>query len=405
MSYFKYISQLIFFLHGHFHRLFCVALKTKKQIPRDDSPSLAHIPEARRHQALATYRKILCLIHQNDLSVGDRLPPQAELLDILKGCQGTISEAMKWLVKDGVLTRRQRSGTFITSLMPLNPLRRIWTVGIVTPSLQASPFYSILAHCLHRQLSLRNCTDRTYMLSPSAPHGEEVDNRGLGDFSGLSEDVEAGLVDGVVTATRLVSDLIPVCGVAGWATPDFGVIIDEKDFVLSAARILVARGVSHIGIVTKCRLSSEYSNLVEGYKVASRKWPECRFEPESLHVGGNGIPGGMQVADELLRRPASARPAGLILPDDMMAQGLTYRLREAAGNYRPLCAVQTRLQTPSLFSLPIISLQVDVEDLATRAADLLVKKMINPRFRAGIEMCAPSTQSDELTNGVTSFSQ
>ncbi|MBN8708875.1 MAG: hypothetical protein BGO12_03815 [Verrucomicrobia bacterium 61-8] len=357
--------------------------------------ALDRVPEARRYQALATYRKILRLIHENDLSIGDRLPPQADLMEILKGCQGTISEAMKWLVADGILTRRQKAGTYITSLLPCNPLRRVWTVGIVTPSLQASPFYSVLAHCLHRQLSLRNCTDRTYMLSPSAPNGEEVDTRSLSDFSGLGDDVNGGLVDGIVTATRLLSNDIPVCGVAGWNSPDFGVIIDEKEFILNASTELIAQGARHIGIVTKCRLNSEYRHVLEGWKAASRAFPDCHFESEATHIGSNGIGGGVLVADELLRRPTSKRPSGLIIPDDMMAQGLTYRLRES-GSYRPFCAVQTRQQTPSLFSLPVTAFEVDVEELAIRAVDLLIRKMINPFYPAGVYRCAPKLRPNSL---------
>lgn len=374
--------------------------RTGQQDAKIKRAALERIPEARRYQSLATYRKILRLIHENNLSVGDRLPPQADLMNILKGCQGTISEAMKWMVADGILTRRQKAGTFITSLLPCNPLRRIWTVGIVTPSLQASPFYSILAHCLHRQLSLRNCTDRTYMLSPSAPNGEEVDTRSLSDFSGLSDDVSGGLVDGVVTATRLLSQDVPVCGVAGWSAPDFGIIIDEKEFILEASEQLIAQGANHIGIVTKCRLNAEYRHVQEGYRAAARAFPDCHFEPEATYIGGNGISGGVLVADELLRRPASSRPSGLIIPDDMMAQGLTYRLRES-GNYRPFCAVQTRLQTPSLFSLPVTAFEVDVEELAIRAVDLLIRKMINPEYNAGVERCAPKLRTQSLLQEIS----
>ncbi len=341
--------------------------------------------EAQRHQALNAYRKILRLIHQGNLTIGDRLPPQSDLIRQLRSCHGTVSEAMRWLVADGVLTRRQRSGTVITALHPLNPLRRIWTVGIVTPSFQASPFFSVLAHSLHRQLALRNCTDRTYMLSPDSLPGEEVDSREAADFTGLAEDIAGEFIDGVVTATRLVNRQIPVCGVAGWETPDFGIVIDAGAFVFNSARELACRGAKRLGLVTTHPIATAgYHRLVEGCALVKEELPQCRIDSLPGIAIAGGIRGGFQAADHLLRLPEEKRPDGLLVPDDMVAQGLTFRLREV-GTYIPQVAVKTHLQTPCVFSLPIIALEIDLEILAQRAVDLLVARMINPRCEPVIE--------------------
>lgn len=361
--------------------------------------------EAQRYQALNAYRKILRWIHERGLVVGDRLPPQSDLIRQLCSCHGTLSEAMRWLVADGVLTRRQRFGTVVTALFPLNPLRRVWTVGIVTPSFQASPFFSVLAHSLHRQLAMRNCTDRTYMLSPRSLPGEEVDSRGAADFTGLAEDISGEFIDGVVTATRLVNRQIPVCGIAGWETPDFGIVIDESAFVRSGANELVQQGGTRLALVTTHAMSAGYSRLVEGCNTVRKELPHCRLDYLAGIASSGGIRGGFQAAEQLLRLPAGKRPEGLLVPDDMVAQGLTFRLREAGG-YAPLVAVQTHLQTPSVFSLPIISLEIDLEFMAQRAVDLLLARMINPRcvpeiewYQARVRKCGPE-YAPQLSEGL-----
>lgn len=343
--------------------------------------------QARHYQALIAYRKILRLIHGEGLTIGDRLPPQSELLRRFESCHSTVGKAMGWLVADGILKRRQRSGTVVTALFPRNSLRKIWTVGIVSPSFQASPFFPVLAHFLHRHLALSNCTDRTYMLSPTSPNGAEVDDRQAKDFTGLAEDIDGHLIDGVVTATRLVNHQIPVCGVAAWETSDFGVVIDQGVFVRRAAQELVRRGSAHIALVAPNAVHHYFPRLKDGYADAVGEFPNCRFSRFSL-AATSGIRGGIEVGGHLLRLSREERPDGLIIQDDMMAQGLTLRLREA-GEYVPRCVVQTHLQTPSIFSLPIIPFEIDLEDLAARAASQLIAKMVNPDSKAELDWYEP----------------
>ena len=73
--------------------------------------------EVRNHpQALKAYRMILRYLRSQKFAVGQLLPTQAELRQQLNFSNDTLTRAMRWLVEDGVLERKQRAGTMVLDM-------------------------------------------------------------------------------------------------------------------------------------------------------------------------------------------------------------------------------------------------------------------------------------------------
>jgi GntR family transcriptional regulator len=65
--------------------------------------------------------EILSYIHENDLTVGDLLPPESHFVSRLGISRGTLREAMRVLEEEGVVKRKQGIGTLICDAT--NPIR------------------------------------------------------------------------------------------------------------------------------------------------------------------------------------------------------------------------------------------------------------------------------------------
>jgi GntR family transcriptional regulator len=65
--------------------------------------------------------EILNYIHENDLAVGDLLPPESHFVNRLGISRGTLREAMRVLEEEGVVRRKQGIGTLIFDAT--NPIR------------------------------------------------------------------------------------------------------------------------------------------------------------------------------------------------------------------------------------------------------------------------------------------
>jgi GntR family transcriptional regulator of arabinose operon len=59
---------------------------------------------------------VLESLNRGDFQVGDKLPPEAELIRSYGVSRTTIREGLASLVQEGILTRRQGSGTYVTGL-------------------------------------------------------------------------------------------------------------------------------------------------------------------------------------------------------------------------------------------------------------------------------------------------
>ncbi|PAW79646.1 MAG: hypothetical protein B9S32_03670 [Verrucomicrobia bacterium Tous-C9LFEB] len=344
------------------------------------------LPPREKYSSLAAYRLMLQYIHERELNIGDRLPTHAELVHELGVCHCTLATAMKWLVVDGVLTRRQKAGTIVSELYPRFPKRSIWQVGIVVPPLTSSYFFPVLTHFQHRHLGLNGLADRTYMLSVNAQPSSEVHVRRPSDFSGLEEDIEAGMLNGILTSTRLMTDKIPVCGSASSAST-FGVEIDQSAFARQALTELRKRGCRHI-LAGVRPMDDGFSHLFEeAVEEAGQQMGRSLVRA----TGMTGVEYGYRLAQQVLASPASRRIDGVLLRDDITAQACASLLARK-GRTDVIVATQTNLQIPMPFAVPTILFALDVDELARLSVSMLLKKLLKPSLKPQLSYLAPRLQ-------------
>jgi len=335
---------------------------------------------SRKPSTLEAYRRILRMIREMGATEGVRLPVQSELTARLKVCAATLDAAMKWLIADGVVTRKQRSGTFVVRPYPIHAKRPIWRAGLVMPPITRSYFGAIITHYLHKHINAFGISDRVYMLSPTAEHSAEVLQRSASAFTGLDDDIEAGLLDIIATSTRLVTSKVPICGVVSWERTEFGVGIGYAQFVREAANALVRKGCRNILYVlpydpVEWHFPSQQAALAQmGAELAARGL-KFRATVRTASEGG-GFVLERRFAEDLLLLPDAERPDGLIIQDDVTAQAIASML--VTTDYRPALAVQTNLQMPVPFALPTLPFAIDLEKIARCAAELMVERLLDP---------------------------
>lgn len=351
---------------------------------------------SRKPSTLEAYRRVLRLIHKMEAVEGTRLPTQTELMGELKICAVTLDAAMKWLIEDGVLMRKRRVGTFVLRPYPQNPKRSIWRVGLVMPPITHSYFGAVLTHFLHKHLDGYGISDRTYLLSPHAVHGSEVLERRPADFTGLKDDIDEGLLDGIATSTRLRNAGIPVCGVASWERAEFGVLIDYAAFLQGAVKALMGKGCRNLLCVLPHNPEDWcYFSQKEALESLAVSLPEkgITFRSEICAIStGSGFPLERRFLERLLSLDPSDRPDGLIVQDDITGQALASML--ATTNYRPVFAVQTNRQIPISFAIPSLPFSVDLDQIASRAAELLMAKLLAPASEGQIVFARPQPMEE-----------
>lgn len=321
-----------------------------------------------KNKVIAAYRAILGWLHQKGLQPGDRLPAQIQLGKDLGLCQGTLSAAMQFLVEDEVLIRRQKAGTTVLHLLPQNPHRRIWTAGIVMPELGPSGYTAALTMQLHRELANRNFSDRTYFISPQSQPSSEVDIRQPADFLGLESDLEEGLVDALLTSTRLSCSEVPCVALHDSSQFKLRVVRDSKYFFESATSELHALGLRNIFVIGAKRdevalvrrAAGEISPALQIFSIPLPAINEWAVEA---------------AVEKFLAADQEEGSCGLIISDDLAASIFSQKIVQKSKQRPPIC-LQTYGGALLFYSLPVLKYITDLRALSAAAVDLVVGRLL-----------------------------
>lgn len=314
-------------------------------------------------------RDIIQLICTSGLREGEQLPPQSALCARFQMGNRTLSEAMLSLVDMGLLSRKTRTGTVIADLTALE--RMPWTIGVSSinaPDYGQLAFFAILHHQIISQLARANCRGVTFFRNEQfhSPHQ-------IKDFPGLSQACDGHQIDGLILQTNLnrnewnglTRQGIAVSHVGPIATVASGIVIDYAGFVTEATKVLQQRGCRHIVIADNL--------LLPDLKTICAAGEGGRIE---RLCGGSELQGGRELGQELLRRPHSERPHGVLVIDDHVAMGLAEVLKQTDTHYRPQIACVTNRQLPLSYALPVMEWKLDVQELADLAVSHIRSKLL-----------------------------
>lgn len=342
--------------------------------PSDQVPVLAGRPEATR---AAQY--IVRAIHSGGLRKGDKMPSQQELCAATGFSNNAMTAAMKVLVAHGILKRSVRVGSVIVD--PEGAVRGLWRVGVAALSATASqPYYGELFHRVQSHLQNAGCVTYAYIRDDRSP--ADAANT-IAAFNYLTDDIKRRPLDGLLDLTSLSGEDwgkwqhhgLAMVHAGAWEDAPAGIVIEQGEFARQAVRALSDRGCQRLGIVSIGKPVRGYERFWSGFVQGLKEIGLPASLAQQWH-GGEGPTGGREVARALLALAQNKRPQGLVVTDDRVAMGLAATLVQTP--YRPRMVVQTNLQAPLAFALPVLHCEVDVEEMASRAAAMLISRLRKP---------------------------
>ncbi len=350
--------------------------------------------EVRNHpQALKAYRMILRYLRSQKVTVGQLLPTQAELRQELNFSNDTLTRAMKWLVEDGVLERKQRAGTMVLDMSKARLDDHTVMLAMVPHNtLPDEPFYGHLLRALEGYIREILGAQVRIMAHVIDKHGNA--EWPLNTFPGLEEMVLQGDIDAVICPIAVASDDtapltklgVPWLHVSSWEKTNAGVVIDQQPMMLQACEMLVSRGCKRLAVVTKDARARHHNRYWNAFIQAS-EMHSFQTAP-ILEAGDISLEAGRQLARRILKMPVRQRPDGMVVINDVLASGLTDVLRDQKA-YQPEIAVQANVPGTLIFGLPVIRFDVDVYRLAKQVVQLLKHSWLSPEILASRQWLIP----------------
>jgi DNA-binding LacI/PurR family transcriptional regulator len=359
------------------------------------------ISEIQNHpQTVKAYRMILRYMRSRNVQPGDMVPKQPELQQVVNFSNNTLIKAMKWLVQDGVLERRQRAGTVLLDMSKARLQTHTVALAMVPHTiLTDEPFYSHWLRAIEGYI-------RQILGAQVRIFGQQIDKRQskvwpMSTFPELEDLIEQGEIDAVFcpiavdsrTTTVFRKIGVPWLHVGSSELEQCGVVIDQQPFVRKACRMLRDRGCRRLQIVSidqpqkgHDRYWSVYQQVVSEYGLPVE--PIIHAADVLISVNNRTLEAGRRLARLLLNRQSDQRPDGLIILNDMLATGMTDVLREQR-DYQPDIAVQANIPSAMIFGIPVIRFDVDIYKMAQQAVKQLQSIWTQPSEQAGLHWYAP----------------
>lgn len=320
---------------------------------------------------------IIRYIWDENLQEGDRIPAQSELCRLLNAGCATVDRAVKSLVNDGVLESRKRIGVFVRMEKPEGHLGR--SVGIIGLVRNVPRIFNwTLANALQTSLQAHGCLSVIFPFRDRYHSTPEVS-----DFLGLETSLTQRTIHSLISISdfngeKLIPVLekfeVPICFGGPPSSNVSGVFIDTPGFMLRGLDELRSAGCKNPWILIGPGPVRNFSiSHVERYLA---EWDDGRLTVGKVYKEGYALDAGQQFAREAMSLPEEDRPDGVVICDDIMAQGFfseLVRLQDPNLSYLPqsvcLRNKDSQIDFPTRF---ISNYEVDPKQIA----DLLVAQLL-----------------------------
>lgn len=323
---------------------------------------------------------IIRYIWDNNLNAGDRIPTQSTFCRLLNAGSATIDRAVKSLVSDGILESRKRMGVFVRKEKPEGYPGR--SIGIIGQVLNVPRIFNwMLAYALQGALHARGCFCVMFPFRDKY-HRTPV----ISDFSGLESALAQQTVHGLISISDFNGDALipelekynlPICFGGPPSANVSGVFIDTPHFMLRGLDELRAASCRNPWILIGPGPVKQFSvPLLKDYLAC---WDNGRLSVEDVYREGYALDAGQEFARQILALSPDARPDGVVICDDIIAQGFfseLVRLQYPNLTYMPrsvcLRNKNSQIDFPSLF---ISHYEVDPQKIADLLAEHLLHRM------------------------------
>jgi len=272
-------------------------------------------------------------IMNKNLCPGTKLPPIDEIAKVNNVSIWTVEKAIKELIKENVLYRRPKKGTYISDSKIRNKINSGNISFIIREQFYftGEPFYSIILNSVQKELK-NNGYNVVFNV---------IDNRIVEKYQiidSLPEIFENKKIDGVIIAgsveTKLLKLLekqkIPLV-IIDYDIPEDNnincVLIDNFNGTRMAAEYFIKLGHKRIGFIGNFKKHPSIIERINGYKYAMKK---NRLNPEKfLYIGNQddlSVDVGYMLAKKLLNK--SYLPTAIICANDAMAVGTIKAIKE-----------------------------------------------------------------------------
>lgn len=323
-------------------------------------------------QVMNACRALVRLAARRGMKINDRFPPQNELLELTGFCNNTLTPAFRLLGEAGFLDNRRKVGRALLAEHAVPD--ELWRVAIPYGPPDDRPggqFSAVMLCFLQNQLQSLGCRCVCY---PRLPEHASSGVHRLDHFAKLAEAVRCGRIDGMITSALFDAETIQGCAARGISVCHIGsdetypirLEFDDRGLLESAMQNFHAKGARRPLLVV-CdetaslrgkRLRNRFAELAAEYGMVL---DDSSFLTDS-------VVGLLRRAGEEFR--TEGHDSVLILND---VAGSAFSMSLAAGASRPLVAVQTNRQIPLAYAVPIIRYEYDVEQLAARAVEKLLR--------------------------------
>ena len=333
-------------------------------------------------------QQIIDDIKKGSFSNGSKLPSEYEYAATLGVNRLTVRKAYQELIEQGILYAVQGRGTFVSNSENVKaleaagakPRRRI--IGVIFP--ETTSFFSVILNTIEKRAS-----DTGYMLNVMFNDTAEREKAAIDSM--IQNHVDGVIITPVRTDNslhfnnyqRLLSSGIPsiMYGKPPFGIPYDSVYSDDVFASYEATKYLISRGHSHIThFCNRFGDSVAYEERMTGYKKAVLEYLGLNYvsiidtnDGDALENAINNIENGTLSAIY-----TDNEDFVLALYNQLSARGIT-----VPNPFDCICYIGTDLITR--FQLPAIVQEVPKVEMATRAFEMIFKKMGGNNKRDYIE--------------------
>lgn len=328
------------------------------------------------------------------LGAGAQLPTIDTLQKQFEVTVVTISRALERLEDEQVVQRRHGRGVFVSADL-LRPVCVLCDPSFFHGA-GVSPFWSILLEQLNELATLRNLLSEFHFTMPYGHSGDPL-------HPAIIADLLSGRIYGLVVlggSPALVQVLnehgIPFVGFAS-AVGERSVQVDEVSLIREGVRCLMEEGCRRIGLwkpVSPFRPGDRYSveSTAAGEFQTILKGFGLPFDPalvrEQYHLLANPLRQttyphqvqGYHTVMEVFGREAGVKPDGIVIMDDLMAQGALTAFHKTGYRVGQDIRIATHVNRGAVavlgYESEVTRLEIDPEDIASalyRILDSLVQ--------------------------------
>jgi DNA-binding transcriptional regulator YhcF (GntR family) len=325
--------------------------------------------------------RIISYIRESNLSMGDKLPTQAELRQQLGVGSKTIQRAVSALQNSGIIELRGNKGVFLRQ----QGAEGFWgrQIGLVCMRLPTYMFGITLLQCLGLQLNDRGCQLVSFLRNDAPMEDRDA----LSLFPGLQRNIEQHCVDGLISTVPLDEEALELCRKHDMPVCYFGdhheishrVYLDPS-FYADGVRELINLGSKRPGMVFNRQSKSEdFFRQAAEPLLGKSNWENYSFLCDIKMNQPIEVSAIWQEWDEVVRKiiamPESARPDGLFIPDDFATSYIVGSLLNQKINLPRIVSLKNR-QIPIGMPFNLAGyFQVDIMDIAGITVDLMLKRI------------------------------